>query len=61
MQDLELQRRQLLTDHMEDFMKTIIALAVVVIVTAGLLGFTSSGHHMLSTLGFATACENNNC
>ena len=36
-------------------MKKIIALAVVAIVATGFLGFTTSGHRVLNTLGFATA------
>lgn len=42
-------------------MKKIIALAVVAIVATGFLGFTSSGHRVLSSLGLATACTNPNC
>jgi hypothetical protein len=42
-------------------MKKIITLAVVAIVAAGFLGFTSPGHRVLSSLGFATACNTQNC
>jgi hypothetical protein len=42
-------------------MRKFIALAVVAIVAAGFLGFTSSGLWVLSSLGFATACTNPNC
>jgi hypothetical protein len=42
-------------------MKKIIALAVVAIVAAGFLGFTSPGHRVLSGLGFATACVTAGC
>ena len=42
-------------------MRKIIALAVVAVVAAGFLGFTSPGHHLLNTLGFATACNGSNC
>jgi hypothetical protein len=42
-------------------MKKIIALAVVAIVAAGFLGFTSSGRRVLNSLGFATACNTGNC
>ena len=38
-------------------MKKIIAVAVVAVVAAGFLGFTSPGHGVLSSLGFATACS----
>jgi len=36
-------------------MKTILALAVLAVVAVGFLGFTSPGHRVLNTLGFATA------
>jgi hypothetical protein len=42
-------------------MNKIIALAVVVIVLGAFLSFTSPGHRLLSTLGFATACPNEGC
>lgn len=43
-------------------MRTIIALAVLAVVVAGFLGFTSPGHHVLNMLGFATAdCSGANC
>jgi hypothetical protein len=42
-------------------MKKIIALAVLAIVAAGFLGFTSPGHRVLNTLGFATACTSPSC
>jgi hypothetical protein len=43
-------------------MKTIIALAVVAIVAAGFLGFTTPGHRVLNALGFATAdCGGGSC
>ena len=47
-------------------MTKIITLAIVVvvaaIVAAGFLGFTSPGHRVLNSLGFATAdCQGSNC
>jgi hypothetical protein len=42
-------------------MKKIIALAVVAIVAAGFLCFTSPGHRVLSSLGLATACPTASC
>ena len=43
-------------------MKTIFALAVVAVVAAGFLGFTSPGHRVLNALGFATAdCTGSSC
>ena len=42
-------------------MNKIIALAVVAVVAAGFVGFTSPGHRVLNALGFATACETGNC
>jgi hypothetical protein len=43
-------------------MKTIIALAVVAVVAAGFLGFTTPGHRVLNTLSFATAdCTSGSC
>ena len=43
-------------------MKSIFALAVVAVVAAGFLGFTSPGHRVLNALGFATAdCTGSNC
>jgi hypothetical protein len=42
-------------------MKKIIAVAVVAIVAAGFLGFTSPGHRVLNSLGFATACNSAGC
>ena len=42
-------------------MNKIMALAVVAIVAAGFLGFTSPGHRVLSSLGFATACATQDC
>ena len=44
-------------------MRTVIALAVAVIIAAGLLSFTAPGHRVLNALGFATAdCSGNpNC
>jgi hypothetical protein len=43
-------------------MKTIFALAVLAVVAAGFLGFTSPGHRVLNALGFATAdCGSGGC
>jgi hypothetical protein len=42
-------------------MKTIIACAIAAVLAAGFLGFTAPGHRLLATLGFATACDSNNC
>ena len=43
-------------------METIFALAVVAVVAAGFLGFTSPGHRVLNALGFATAdCSGQSC
>ena len=42
-------------------MKKIIALAVVAVVATGFLGFTSPGHRVLNSLGFAAACQNGGC
>ena len=42
-------------------MKKFIAFAVVAIVAAGFLGFTSPGHRVLSRLDLATACDSSNC
>jgi hypothetical protein len=42
-------------------MKKIIALVVLAVVAAGFLGFTSPGHRMLISLGFATACDGGGC
>ena len=42
-------------------MKKFIALAAVAIVAAGFLGFTAPGHHLLNTLGFATAYDPPSC
>ena len=36
-------------------MKKIIAALAVVVVAAGFLGFTTPGHRVLNSLGFATA------
>ena len=38
-----------------------LAILLAVVVGGGLLGFTQAGHHVLSTLGLATACEGTNC
>jgi hypothetical protein len=39
-----------------------IAVIVIVVVAAGLLGFTSPGHRVLNALGFATAdCGGSGC
>ena len=54
-------------DRPEDgIMNKIIALVVVAVFAAGFLGFTTPGHRVLSTLGFATAdggggCGGSNC
>lgn len=40
--------------------KLMTALVVVAAVTA-FLTFTTPGHRVLNSLGFATACEGNNC
>jgi len=48
----------------EAIVKKIIALAGVAVVAAGFLGFSSPGHRVLSTLGFATAdngCSGSSC
>ena len=43
-------------------MKKIIAALAVVIVAAAFLAFTTPGHRVLNSLGFATAdCGGNNC
>ena len=47
-------------------MNKIIALVFVAVFAAGFLGFTTPGHRVLSTLGFATAdggggCGGSNC
>jgi hypothetical protein len=42
-------------------MNKIIALVVVVVVAGAFLSFTSPGHRLLSTLGFATACPSESC
>ena len=42
-------------------MKKIITALAVVVVAAACLAFTTPGHRVLNTLGFATACEGNNC
>jgi hypothetical protein len=43
-------------------MNKIIALAVVAVVAASFLGFTTSGHRVLNALGFATAgCGGPSC
>ena len=51
--------------HEERTMKKIIALVVVVGVAGAFLGFTTPGHRVLNTLGFATAdgsgCTGSNC
>jgi hypothetical protein len=36
-------------------MRKIIALAIVAIIAVGFLGFTTPGHRVLNSLGFATA------
>jgi hypothetical protein len=41
--------------HWEEIMKKMLALVVIAIVAAGFLGFTTPGHRVLNTLGFATA------
>jgi hypothetical protein len=38
-----------------------LAILLAVVVGGGLLAFTMPGHRVLSTLGFATACEGNGC
>ena len=38
-----------------------LAILLAVVVGGGLLGFTQSGHHLLGTLGLATACDTGNC
>ena len=43
-------------------MKKIIVFAVLAVVAAGFLGFTSPGHRVLNALGFATAdCTSGGC
>jgi hypothetical protein len=44
-------------------MKRILAALAVVVVAAGFLAFTTPGHSVLATLGFATAdpCTGSNC
>ena len=42
-------------------MRTVLALAVVTIVTVSFLGFTAPGHRVLNTLGFATAYDPPSC
>jgi hypothetical protein len=42
-------------------MKIVVAFAVAAVLVAGFLGFTPPGQRVLASLGFATACENNNC
>ncbi len=43
-------------------MKRIITTLAVVVVAAAFLAFTTPGHRVLATLGFATAdCVGNNC
>jgi hypothetical protein len=45
-------------------MKAILAFAVTAVIVAGFLGFTTPGHRVLNTLGFATAdggCTGANC
>jgi len=36
-------------------MKVIFAFLITVVLTAGFFGLTPAGHHILATLGFATA------
>ena len=38
-------------------MKQIVVLALVAVFATGFLGFTTPGHRVLNTLGFATACD----
>ena len=40
-------------------MRKIIALVIVVVVAGAFLGFTTPGHRVLNTLGFATAYDPN--
>ena len=42
-------------------MRKIIALVVVVVVAGAFLGFTTPGHRVLNTLGFATAYDPPGC
>ena len=42
-------------------MKKIIAALAVVVVAAAFLGFTTPGHRVLNSLGFATADGSGNC
>ena len=42
-------------------MRKILALVVVAVVAAGFLGFTTPGHRVLNTLGFATAYDPPGC
>jgi hypothetical protein len=42
-------------------MKIAIGFVVAAVLAAGFLGFTSPGHQVLASLGFATACQGNNC
>ena len=50
----------MLTATRTEAVKKVIAFAVVAVVAAGFLGFTTPGHRMLNTLGFATA-EGSGC
>ena len=42
-------------------MKKIITALAVVVVAAAFLAFTTPGHSVLNSLGFATACDGNGC
>jgi hypothetical protein len=44
-----------------NIMKIFIGFAVAAVLAAGFLGYTSPGQRVLASLGFATACPNNNC
>ena len=42
-------------------MKKIVAALAVVVVAVSFLAFTTPGHRVLNTLGFATACDGSGC
>jgi hypothetical protein len=42
-------------------MKKLVAALSLVAAAAAFLGFTTPGHHLLNTLGFATADPNGGC
>jgi hypothetical protein len=42
-------------------MKIVIGFALAAVLAAGFLGFTSPGHRVLASLGFATACVGSAC